>query len=469
MTGASTSERLAELSGSLTPVTAGPAALQAARLHLLDGIGVTIGGSRSPLAEAVRAYRARLGLGDTGAAVLAPQSPGPGRPDDDAFCLASYAFSENYGDTSLRSVAHPNTVVVPALLAAARARPVAGSRMLTAVIAGYQAMEYLARSLNNGSPRMGHQIRGFRPSASCGAVGAALAVAHAWDLPRSIAKTAVELACNYGGGLRRAGSGALSALWVQSGESARAGVTAVLLALAGLQGEDHLVEGVGGFLPAYMAEALDPTASVYLDAERWAVMDVAFKLHSTPHTLHTALDCILDLQAEDGLRPSDVEGIRIAIPAQHATISASDGYRHPATAIEGGASYPYATAVVVVGGDYAWPEQLDRFLSDHEVRRIAEATTVVVDAEQSQVFDEEPGTWPAQVEVATAGGRLRRRRRVPRGLDVDAELEGALERKFRRLVSRAVAPADVEALVVALNGVAVAPDIHALLTAAMGG
>lgn len=467
---ASISARLAELSASLTLDSAGEATLRAARLHLLDGVGITVGGSRSEVAAVVRSYRSSLaGGGSAGnAALFAPRSA-PSRVDDDAFELGSYAFSENYGDTSLRSVAHPNTVVVPALLAAAKARAVTGQRMLSALIAGYQGMEYLARSLNNGSPRMGHQIRGFRPSASCGAVGAALAVAHAWALPASLCKTAIELACNYGGGLRRHSPGPNSALRVHSGESARGGLTAVLLALAGLEGEDHLLEGPGGFLSAYMADGLDETAQVYLDGDRWAVQDVAFKLHSTAHTLHTALDCILDLQAEQGVRASDIKGMRIAIPAQHATISASKPYRHPLTALEGGGSYPFCAGVVAVSGDYVWPEQLERFLEDPEVARIAKATAVVIDKGQSGLFDEEPGTWPAEVQVETANGALSRHRRVPRGLEVDGALEADVERKFVRLVSRAAPPDHAEELAQALAEVADVPDVYSFLADRLGG
>lgn len=436
----------------------------ASALHWLDGVGVTAGGVTSGAGTVARAYLASLGSASTPAEgnLFLPRSE-QGRPDDDAFLYGSYAFSENYGDTSLRSVAHPNTVVVPALLSAARARPVPGERILSALVVGYQVMEFLARSLNNGSPRMGHQIRGFRPSASTGAVGAAAAIAHAWGLPSETAQAAIEIACNYGGGLRRHGPGPTSSIRVHSGESARGGMTAVLLASSGLLGEQSMIEGDGGFLPAYMADQLDEGAEIYLTTDFWAIDDVAFKLHSTAHTLHTALDCILDL-VELGLRPQQIQAIEISVPAQHATISASTPYQPPSTAAEASGSYPFCAGVAAVTGDYVWPEQLHAYLGTEEVERIAAATRVIVDGRQTEIFDRDPGTWPASVLVRSETGILRQDRREPRGLHVDNRLEQDLMRKFRRLAGRTRSAEEAESFAAAVMAIEGSNDSYETLS-----
>lgn len=460
------SERLASISVQLDFAKLPDSTRLAATLHWFDGLGVTVGGSVSAAGGVARNYLSEV-AGDSSLKPLSPFAPSPmrTRADDDAFLLGTYAFSENYGDTSLRSVAHPNTVVIPAVLAAARARPVPGSKLLSAVVAGYQAMEFLARSLNNGEPRMGHQLRGFRPSASAGAVGAAITVAHAWDLPHDITKAAVEIACNYGGGLRRHGPGPTSSIRVHSGESARGGMTAVLLAANGLEGEGEMIEGSGGFLRAYMADSLDVGAEIYLNDSAWAVEDVAFKLHSTAHTLHTALDCILDL-VRDGVRADKIEEIEILIPAQHATISASTPYSPPRTAAAAGGSYPYCGAVAAVTGDYVWPERLDAYLQDSEVELLADRTKVLIDDRQSDIFDTESGTWPATVTITDSGGSYRRERREPRGLLVDAELERDLTRKFVRLASRTLSETGAERLADKTMRIYEASDSYQFLSSA---
>ncbi|MDE3205460.1 MAG: MmgE/PrpD family protein [Acidobacteriota bacterium] len=440
---------------------------QAARLHWLDGLGVTAGGYASEAGAVARRYLAKVTGSGAERDVLLPGRDGS-RPDDDAFLFGTYAFSENYGDTSLRSVAHPNTVVVPALLAAARSRVVTGERLLAALVVGYQVMEFLARSLNNGSPRMGHQIRGFRPSASAGAVGAAAAVAHAWGLPAATTQTAIEIACNYGGGLRRHAPGPASSIRVHSGESARGGVTAVMLALSGLEGEAGMIEGDGGFLRAYMADAVDSGAEDYLGPDTWAVGDVAFKLHSTAHTLHTALDCLLDL-CEEGLEAESIEQMEIRIPDQHATISAATPYTSPTTAAAAGGSYPFCAGVATVTGDYLWPEQLAGHLGHAEVERIAAATRVVVDSEQSAIFDRDPGTWPATVEVRASGRTWQRGRREPRGLHIDEQLEQDLIRKFVRLASRISSEDQAVSLASSALDIESAPDAFAVLASSTGG
>ncbi len=463
------SQRLAAASAS-TDFSSLPAQTQrAATLHWLDGVGVTAGGVTSGAGAVARGYLASVaGAGSVTQQKLLPARSEGGRPDDDAFLFGSYAFSENYGDTSLRSVAHPNTVIVPALLSAARAKPVPGERLLSALVVGYQVMEFLARSLNNGSPRMGHQIRGFRPSASTGAVGAAAAIAHAWELPIGTVQAAMEIACNYGGGLRRHGPGPTSSIRVHSGESARGGMTAVLLAASGLVGEDSMIEGDGGFLPAYMADAIDDGAEIYLGTESWAVEDVAFKLHSTAHTLHTALDCILDL-AEQGLTAEQIEEMEIRVPAQHATISASSPYQSPDSAAAASGSYPFSAGVAAVTTDYVWPEQLDAYLGTAEVESIANRTRVIVDERQTGIFDGDPGTWPASVLVRTAAGSLLQERREPRGLHVDDRLEQDLIRKFLRLAGRTRPVEQAESFASAVMGIRGSNDSYELLSSTSQG
>lgn len=463
------SRRLAAVSESTRFNSLAEHTQRAAILHWLDGVGITAGGATSGAGAVARNYLAAVGAtGSVDRQTLLDARSGLGRPDDDAFLFGSYAFSENYGDTSLRSVAHPNTVIVPALLAAAKAKPVSGERLLSALVVGYQVMEFLARSLNNGSPRMGHQIRGFRPSASTGAVGAAAAIAHAWALPTETVQAAMEIACNYGGGLRRHGPGPTSSIRVHSGESARGGMTAVLLATSGLVGENTMIEGDGGFLHAYMADALDHDAEIYLGTETWAINDVAFKLHSTAHTLHTALDCILDL-TEQGLRAEQIEEIEIRIPAQHATISASTPYRSPDSAAAASGSYPFSVGVAAVTMDYVWPEQLEAYLGRGEVEGLASRTRVIVDDRQTEIFDREPGTWPASVLVHTASRRILHERREPRGLHIDDRLEQDLIRKFLRLAGRARPAEQAESFASTVMGIRGSNDSYQLLSSTTQG
>lgn len=419
-----------------------------AKTHFLDGLGITIAGASTPIGSVARRYlefggRAEVGFLSAHEVLPPSEISGQLAIEDRAFLLGSYAFSENYGDTSLRSVAHPNTVIVPALIAAAAQRVVTGKRMLSGLLVGYQVMEFLARSLNNGTPRMAHQIRGFRPTATCGAAGAAAAIAHVWELDDETTQRAIEAACNYGGGLRRHGTGAQSSIRIQSGEVTRRGVTAVLLAQAGLEGERHMIEGDGGYFSAYQVGELDITASDYLPMNgesscppRWAVEDVAFKLHCTAHTLATVLDCILDIRMEHAISPGAVSQIELLVPSQHVTISASHHYEPPKNSAEASGSYPFCSGAVLTSGDFMWPDTLSEYLDDESVSRLASLVSINADPDLSAQFDANSGTWPARVTIVAGGKRYVSERTEPFGTVFDDSVNDQVRRKFVRLARR---------------------------------
>jgi len=475
----SISEYLSMLGPSIDKTGLPEVVIREAKSHFLDGLGITVSGSSTSIGAVARRYleaAGRLQEGDFGWGWLSadPTAGGPFNLEDLAFLLGSYAFSENYGDTSLRSVAHPNTVIVPVLLAAARYRPVSGERLLNALVIGYQVMEHLARSLNNGNPRMAHQIRGFRPTATCGAAGAAASLAYLWGLDQDATRRSIEQACNYGGGLRRHGMGTESSIRVQSGEATRRGVTAVLLTLSGLQGEQHLIEGEGGFFSAYGTGALDQSAGVYLPRgsglplpERWAIADVAFKLHCTPHTLATAMDCILDIMGQNKVVLAEVTSVEVAVPEQHVTISASEPYQPPRNPNEAAGSYPFCCGAVLATADFIWPNVLSDLLNDEGVLRAARRVTVVASEAQSSEFEAAPGTWPASVTVVAGGKRLSAAKLKPFGSVFDNDVRLQVQRKFQRLLETEVLNGTAESVIEIVDHLEAEQNVCEALTRVM--
>jgi 2-methylcitrate dehydratase PrpD len=124
-------------------VLAGPATALWASARLLDGLGTISHGSASPISAAVRT--AVDPAGGNGVAAW-PDLAAAYRPDDAGLLAGVYAFSENYCDTGLGSVAHLGSVVIPALLIGAQLRVVTGRDALAAIAVGYNVMEYLGEN-----------------------------------------------------------------------------------------------------------------------------------------------------------------------------------------------------------------------------------------------------------------------------------------------------------------------------------
>jgi 2-methylcitrate dehydratase PrpD len=459
----SVSQRLANLVCSLRYEDLASTTIVAAKAHLLDGLGIILSGSRTPVAALVEHYLARPERDGRPPSLdwplVFPSSERRLPLEDAAFLLGCHASSQNYGDTSLFSVAHPNTLVVPAVLLASQRGVASGKDIVTAIVAGYQVLEYAAQTLNNGVPRMSHQLKGFRPSSSCGALGVVAAAGRLWGLSAEELATALEIACNYGGGIRRNAGGALSSLRVHAGQSVRDGMVSILLGEAGLRGESEMFEGPGGFFSAYRAGELDSTAERYLSGSAWAVEDIAFKFHCTAHTLSTALDCVLHLIQESGVMPDELENLEIWVPEEHAQISAARP-RRPHDPEEGGRLYEYCSAIVVRSRDYVWPESLEVYFEDEAVRRLLERVQVHADPGLSRTFKQVRGCWPARVRM-TAGGRCyEAEMTVPVGSRLDPQVSDLVERKYRRLAQQTVTPersAAIESVVKDLESVS---DFH---------
>lgn len=371
----------------------------AAKLRLTDGIAVMVSGARTPVADLARRYvslDARRSTYDTGGVEAFPDSRAA-TLEDAGFLSGCFAFAENYADTSLQSVAHPGSVVVPAVLVGAQVQPADGESILRAIAAGYEVLEVAARALNNGEPRMGSQLRGFRPTASSGAFGVVAALAVLWRLPPDTIRNALGVAADYAGGLRRHVRHEHSAIRVHSGETVRGGIAATLLAMTGLRSHPRVFEDPGGFLGAYQAEALDAEPLAQLDGPpQWYLRDTCLKMHCGPHTLMAALDALLELRPS--LRLDDVSEVRIRVPATHTTISARQP-RLPTSAAEAAASYEFGAAVVLATGEPVWPEQLSIGLDDPRVQRLFSLVNLEADESLSRQFAADPTCWPAAVEV----------------------------------------------------------------------
>jgi 2-methylcitrate dehydratase PrpD len=464
------SARLAELVVSRRYEDLPASTVAAAKAHLLDGLGIILSGSRTPLAAFAERYlarpeRGRLDPASTEWPVMFPSADRRLPLEDAAFLLGCMAFSQNYGDTSLLSVAHPNTLVVPALLLASQQGAVSGKEALVALVVGYQVLEYAAQALNNGIPRMGHQLKGFRPSSSCGALGVVATAGRLAGTSSHQLATALEIACNFGGGIRRSTGGSLSSLRVHAGQSVRDGMLSLLLTQEGLFGEPEMFEGSGGFFSAYAGGPLDARVGRYLEPTAWAVEDVAFKFHCTAHTLITALDCVLEIARQMQSDPDEVETVDIWVPDEHTRISAARP-RPPVDPEEGGRLYEYCTAIVIRSRDYVWPESLEDYFEDPQIRDLLDRVRVHSDPELSRRFEEVPGSWPARARVVASGQRFEAEMDFPVGSRLDAVVGKLVEAKFHRLARGTVSDERAEAITSFVSDLENVPDFHRALMGA---
>ena len=103
------------------------------------------------------------------------------------------------------------------------------------------------------------------------------------------------------------------ALPVQIAHAARAAVTAVDLAAAGLDGPHDVLDGPFGYFTLYERDG-DITPFIETLGRPWRVTELSHKPFPTGRAAHAMLDAARQLQARDGFALRDVRRITVTVP-----------------------------------------------------------------------------------------------------------------------------------------------------------
>jgi 2-methylcitrate dehydratase PrpD len=271
-----------------------------ARRAMLNWFGCAIGGAEGETYEALLRT-----LATPGAAWLAGRNHGvePGAAAVlNGFAASLYCFD----DTHLETVIHPTAPVLAAALAAAQGRRVDGAALLAALVAGDEVACRIGRALMTGP----HPASlGWYMTGVAGAIGAAAAAGRILGLDARRMTWAIGMAASQAAGLRAAHASATSPL--VPGLAARGGLTAALLAEAGLDCHDGALEGAKGllgcFAPGNPADPLTDRLGAHFE-----MMDLAWKPYPCGVVVHPAIDAALETIARHG-RPDPAEIARIEV------------------------------------------------------------------------------------------------------------------------------------------------------------
>jgi 2-methylcitrate dehydratase PrpD len=311
-----------------------------------------------------------------------------------------------------------------------------------------------------------HYRRGFHPTGTCGAFGAAAAAALVLGLDAPGVATALGIA-----GSQAAGSMEFLAdgAWTKRlhpGWAACAGLHAAALAQAGFRAPATIFEGRFGVLHAYS----DGASTGPLAGEGgYELCRTSLKPHACCRYMQGPIDAVLDLRARHALDPADVERVEVGMLAAGFAIvcEPAEAKMRPASPVELQFSLPFGVALALVGGA-AGP---DRFTlatcAEPAVQRLMPRVVAVRDAALDARF---PRAWPCWVRIhRRAGAPLEAHVAHPRG-DAENFLSPVeLDAKFAALAGRALAADAVARLGAAVDAFPGASSARPLLAAAVAG
>ncbi|MDB5558473.1 MAG: MmgE/PrpD [Enterovirga sp.] len=283
-------------------------AVAKAKTFLVDTLGVGLAGTSDGNAGRVLAAAAAWGRGDdatawgSGRALPAPSA---------AFVNAYLVHSLEFDCIHERAIVHPMATLLAGLFAwseraAGRGHPVDGRRFLCAMSVGVDVAGLLGSATQSG-------LRFFRP-ATAGGFGAAAALANLAGLDEAGVRNVLGLHFGQVSGTMQAHVEGSPALGLQIAANARAAVTAIDLAEAGLTGPQDVLNGPFGYYAMMENGSFDPAP---IEAELGRVPQLTRLSHKpfpSGRLSHGAVDGLRRLMAEHRFAPEAVEAVAVHVP-----------------------------------------------------------------------------------------------------------------------------------------------------------
>lgn len=339
-------------------------ALSAARIALADGLAVMVAAtglepSTRPFADyaaaALQGPSTLIGAGVKVSPVFA------------ALANGALAHAIDFEDTFEEGMIHPNSSLIPAVLALAESENSTGEAVLAALALGCDFACRLSLALE-GDPAK----RGWYHPAILAGLGATLGCAVLLKLDADGMRNALGLfAAQFmlNDELKRSPRSDLRA--VREGFAARGAVEAALLARAGVQAVDEPLEGKSGVFRLLTGEG--PRESAFADiGERFWGPEVGVKRWPACRGTHSAIVVAQRLR-ERGISPADIEHVSVqAIPPNDMLFTPRQQRVTPQTAIDAKFSIPFVFAAAVSDGEVGLSSFADAAIREQAKLSLAE-------------------------------------------------------------------------------------------------
>lgn len=392
--------------------------------HLLDTIGAAIAGRTSePVRIAEQVFNAP-GL----VPVLTSGNPREIRHAARVNAVSAHALEVD--DTE--GCDHSGAVVVPVLLALLDAsQPIPGTRLLTALVAGYEVGRRVQMALGGYTA---HNDSGWHSTATCGVFAAATAASVMLELgPEQSASAIAIAASSSSGGWSFSGNGAMTKQ-LHPGNAVANGIDAAFLASAGARGPLEIFEPVWGSLfQTHGNAAANPDTLTEGLGSTWHFEHSAIKTYASCRSTHSAIDAVLQIMADNHLHSGAITSIEIEVtsfllpmicPQQPGTISAAR------------MSLPVCLALLMQDKSLA-PEDFELFDTAATASWLQRITVMVNDS----VAEAEP-----LVRLNTSDGSYAGRHELARGSAGLALSTAEIEAKFDGLVQHHIGVATAAAI-----------------------
>jgi 2-methylcitrate dehydratase len=324
---------------------------------------------------------------------------------------------------------HPSDVIAP-MLALADTFKYDGRSVIGAIALGYDVHYALFRALRVFDKGLDH------PFYTAVATAAAAAKLLGFDEMQTINAISLAITPNIALGATRRGS---LSMWkgCASGNAARNGVFAALLAREGMTGPQRPVEGSLG-----LGNLIGSQGPLFADGEQpFRILQADMKYFVTE--FHSIAPIMMAMQLGDGHPIDDIEAIEIATyKFAYEEIGGGPEKWRPTTRETADHSMPYIVAAVLVNGCFSDAIFDPARFTDAAILRLADKIKITEDPELTRQV---PHCFPCRMDMRITGARVKSAAmKYPRGHHDDPMSDEEVNAKFRQLALRKLPTERVE-------------------------
>jgi 2-methylcitrate dehydratase PrpD len=417
----SLTERLAQVICQFQGAALPPAAIAAARLAVLDCVGVALAGSREPVSAIVRelaapAQEATIWGTRQQTTVL-----------DAALVNGTMSHAMDYDDMNRSVLGHPSAVIVPALLALAENGRLSGRRVLEGYVVGLEAMARVGRIFGIAAYE-----KCWHPTAIFGVIASCATTAYVLRLEHEQLLHALGIAASEAAGIKK-NFGSMTKPY-HAGSAARKGLWAALAARRGMTADQAALDGKFGYLDMFNGTpnvGADGGAADGIEILRHGLV---YKMYPCCGGLHAQIDNMLELSARNRLQAKEVADIECrAHPDRVAYLDrprVSEG-------LEAKFSIQYCVATALLDGAVGASQFSEAAIGRESTRALMSKIRLTA--------DREVGGFGSQIIVRTTDGReFAQRMASPKGSADSPFSEAELLAKFVDCASTVMSVAAAE-------------------------
>jgi 2-methylcitrate dehydratase PrpD len=356
--------------------------------------------------------------------------------EDAAFANATFGHGFEMDDTEMHTITHPGSVVIPSALAMGEMMKISGKELITAIVAGYEAM------IRIGLAARTSMERSFHGTSVSGPFGSAAAACKILGVDGATMANALGIAASESGGVSEYTISGGSVKRLHAGFAAQAGLKAALLAKNGLTGPSAALEGQKGFCQAFSNKCYIEEITAGLGKE-FRIMWTGNKPYCCCAGQHTAIDATQEITKKHPLRPEEIAEVTIEQMPQE--VRSVGNIIEPQDITAAQFSGRFGVALRLIKGSNGFRDYTMENIKDYQILNLARRTRYVANENLKEKSSE---AAPAIVTIKLKNGEvLQQRVDYAKGTIKNPMSKKELEDKFRGLASMTVSAEQVEKII----------------------